>query len=66
MAKLFGGLEKRIADSLSLGQYCAVVNKGNALIGRPHRLHPLRDDGLRRVTHGEEDIVICRRGRHRR
>lgn len=66
MAKLFGGLEKSIADGLSLEQYCAVVNKGNALIGRPHRLHPLRDDGLHRVTHGEEDIVICRRGRHRR
>lgn len=65
MTKLLTGLQRRIANGLSIEQYCAFVNRGNAMIGRAHRLHPMREDGLHRVTHGKEEIVICRRERHR-
>ncbi len=47
---MLGGLEKRIPDSLPLALYCTVMNRGKALIGRPHGLPLFRDDGLRRVT----------------
>lgn len=66
MTQLFKRLESRIVDGLSLAQYCALINRGNALIGRRHRLEAIREDGLHRVTHADEEIVICRRGRHRR
>ncbi len=66
MARLLESLEKRIVGDLSLAKYCKLVNAGNALIGRRHRIEPVNEDGLHRVTHGDERIVVCRRGRHRR
>lgn len=66
MSKGLARLEKAFVDAMSMRQYCLVVNAANAISGRKHRVAPLREDGLHRVTIGDEQIVICRRARHRR
>jgi len=66
MSSLLSSLEQEIVRRMSLARYCAVVNAANAVSGRTHRVAPLRPDGLYRVTIGDEEIVICRRARHRR
>jgi FkbM family methyltransferase len=65
MSKALKRAERRVINGLSLTRYCGLTNRMNQWRGRPHRLEVVRDDGLHRVTHGDESIVICRRSRHR-
>ncbi|QXT40393.1 FkbM family methyltransferase [Gymnodinialimonas ceratoperidinii] len=65
MSKALKRAERRFINGLPLERYCKLTNTMNGMRGRPHRLEALREDGLHKVSHGDESIVICRRSRHR-
>jgi len=46
--------------------YCSVINVRNPLRGRPYSIYPTDHHHIYRVTDGEEQLYICRRGRHKR
>ncbi len=66
MPKTLKRFEQSVLNGLPLPAYCRLVNFKNKALGRDYQIEPFREDGLHRVSHGGEQIVICRRPRHRR
>jgi FkbM family methyltransferase len=63
---IFRRIEAGLATKLPLPAYCRVVNLRNSLRGKKHRISPIEGDTIHLADDGEENIHLCRRGRHNR